>query len=29
MAIIAALGLFDFAVVCRLLRKPGGPVPPA
>jgi hypothetical protein len=29
MAIIAALGLFDFAVVCRLLRKPAGPVPPA
>jgi hypothetical protein len=29
MVIIAALGLFDFAVVCRLLRKPGRPVPPA
>jgi len=29
MAIIAALGLFDFVVVCRLLRRPGRPGPPA
>jgi len=28
MGIIAVLGLVDFVVICRLLRRPGRPVPP-